>query len=437
MDIREKILLDRENRVELVRERLSSDNLILTLKVNVVGNDKNIDGTKAILDYFYKRIEEVFYITSSEFISSFDGNYYIIELPRLDYVETKKRLIGIEETSLGRLVDIDLFSDMKKSISRIDLGLEPRKCIVCGRLYNTCLRERAHTLEEVLLKTKELIREGLVEILLKFTTDSIVEEVAAHPKFGLVTKECNGSHRDMTYATFIKSKEALTGSMEKYLHAGFEIDENSFPHLRRIGIEAEKEMFKGTDGVNTHKGAVFLLGFLLPSLTNILYYDKGIDSLSHIVKDLGRSVLEDFEGLEEKEELTYGEKIYLDHGITGVRGVVYEGLKVLVDNIQEIVKSDELETNENVIRLLLLFMKEIDDTTVLHRHPIEVLEEVKEISHECYKDNKLDYDKINEVTEVFIKRRISPGGSADMVILALVVQKVIKNFRKELILNEL
>ncbi|GLI57498.1 protein CitXG [Propionigenium maris DSM 9537] len=435
MDIREKILLDRENRVNLVRERLSSNNLILTLKVNIVGNDKNIDGTKAILDYFYKKIEETFDINSTEFIDSFDGNYYIIELPRLDYVETKRKLIGLEETTLGRLVDIDLFSDMKKSVSRIDLGLEPRRCIVCGRLYNTCLRERAHTLEEVLIKTKELIREGLVEVLLKFTTDSIVEEVSAHPKFGLVTKECSGSHRDMDYDTFIRSKEALTESMERYLYTGFEIDEDTLPRLRGIGLEAEKEMFKSTGGVNTHKGAVFLLGFLLPSLTNVLYYDKEIDSICHIVGELGKSILKDFEGLEGKEDLTYGERIYLDHGITGVRGVVFEGFKVLTDNIHEIVESSELEGNENVLRLLLLFMREIDDTTLLHRHPVEILREVKEVSHECYRDNKLDYDKINEITEVFIKRRISPGGSADMVILALILQKVIKNFGKEWILN--
>ncbi len=435
MDIREKILLDRENRVDLVRERLRSDNLILTLKVNIVGNDKNIDGTRAILDYFYKKIEAIFHINSTEFINSFDGNYYIIELPRLDYIETKKKLIGLEETTLGRLVDIDLFSDMKKSVSRSDLGLEPRRCIVCGRLYNTCLRERAHTLEEVLIKTKELIREGLVEVLLEFTTDSIVEEVSAHPKFGLVTRECSGSHTDMTYDTFIRSKEALAESMGRYLHAGFEIDEETFPRLRRIGLEAEREMFESTEGINTHKGAIFLLGFLLPSLTNILYYDKGIDSIPHIVKGLGRSILKDFEGLEDKKDLTYGEKIYLDHGITGVRGVVFEGLKVLTDNIHEIVRSSEFGSNENVIRLLLLFMKEIDDTTLLHRHPIEVLKEVKKISHECYGNKELDYDKINEITEVFIRRRISPGGSADMVILALILQKVIKNFGKELILN--
>lgn len=433
MDIREKILQDRENRVELVREGLNSNNLIVTLKVNIVGNDKNINGAKAILDYFYKKIQDDFDISSSKFIKSFDGNYYIIELPRLDYVETKKRLIKLEEISLGRLVDIDLFSDMKRSVSRIDLGLEPRKCIVCGRLYNTCLRERAHTLEEVLLRTKELIKEGLVEILLDFTGDSIVEEVSAHPKFGLVTKESTGSHSDMAYGTFIKSKEAMTESMKNYLNEGFEIDEKTFLRLRSIGVEAERAMFESTGGINTHKGAIFLLGFLLPVLTNVLYYDKDINSMGETVKGLAKTILKDFQGIEAKEELTYGEKIYLDHGITGVRGIVYDGFEVLTNNIDEIMKNDELESNENVIRLLLLFMKEIDDTTLLHRNPIEVLEEVKGISEECYSDSELDYIKIDKITKTFVERRISPGGSADMVILALIMQKVIKTFRKEVV----
>lgn len=433
MDIREKILLDRENRVELVRERLSNNNLIVTLKVNIVGNYKNIDGTKAILNYFHNKIEENFDVQSYEFIESFDGNYYIIELPRLDYVETKKKLIKLEEISIGRLVDIDLFSDTKRSVSRIDLGLEPRSCIVCGRLYNTCLRERAHSLDDVLEKTKELIQKGLVEILLDFTNDSIIEEVAAHPKFGLVTSKCGGSHTDMTYETFVKSKEALTKSMKRYLNEGFQIDEGSFLRLRNIGIDAERDMFESTDGINTHKGAIFLLGFLLPSLVDVLYYDKSIDSIEKTAKYLAVSIMEDFHDLEQKKELSYGEKIYLNHGISGIRGIVFEGLKILTDNIKEIVKSNGLDANENVINLLLFFMKEIDDTTLLHRNPIEVLAEVKEISKDCYRDEKLDYQKINKITEDFIRRRISPGGSADMTILALILQKVVKNFRKEVV----
>lgn len=433
MDIREKILLDRENRVELVRERLSEDNLLVTLKVNVVGNDKNIHGTKAILDYFYKKIEGRFAINSSEFIRSYDGNYYLIELPRLDYIDTKKKLIELEEGTLGRLVDIDLFSGMKRSVSRADLGLEPRRCIVCGRFYNICLRERAHSLDEVLVKTKELIRKGLVEILLGFTTDSIVEEVSAHPKFGLVTSKSGGSHSDMNFDTFIKSKDAIAESMERYLEEGFEIGEDTFTNLRRIGIQAEKRMFEGTGGINTHKGAIFLLGFFLPSLVDVLYRDKGIEAIEERVRELGKTILDDFHGIEEKEDLTYGERIYIDHGITGVRGIVSEGFSVLIGGIPEIMRHHELEENENVIRLLLYFMKELDDTTLLHRNPIEVLEEVKIISKECYDYSVLDYDKLDEITETFIRRRISPGGSADMVILALILQKVIKNFRKEVI----
>lgn len=432
MDIREKILEDRENRVDLVRERLGDNNLIVTLKVNIVGNDKNIDGARAILDFFKNKLARRLEVVSATFIPSYDGNYYLIELPRLDYIETKKKLIALEEERLGRLVDIDLFSNMKRSVSRVDLGLEPRKCMVCGRLYNICLRERAHTLDEVLVKTKELIREGLVDILLDYVGESILEEVSAHPKFGLVTRESTGSHSDMNYNTFVKSEKALKESMRRYLEEGFEVDEDTFSNLRKIGLKAERDMFQATNGINTHKGAIFLLGFLLPALVDTLYYNREISSIGSTVSRLASSILDDFKGVEGKKDLTYGEKIYIDHKITGVRGIVYNGLDVLVENVLEIGKYSNLEKDENVIRLLLFFMKEIDDTTLLHRNPIEVLKEVKETSLELYKE-ELDYERIHEVTSSFVKRRISPGGSADMVILALILQKVVKNFGKEVI----
>ncbi len=84
-----------------------------------------------------------------------------------------------------------------------------------------------------------------------------------------------------------------------------------------------------------------------------------------------------------------------------------------------------------MIRLLLLFMSQIDDTTLLHRNNLETLEEVKKIAGNLYQKKVLDYGELNEITNSFIKKRLSPGGSADMVILALILQKVIKNFKRE------
>ncbi len=430
MDIREKILLDREERVDKVRALMTEDNLVVTLKVNIVGNNKNIDGCKAILDYFCYKIEDTFDVQETTYIESYDGNYYIIQLPRLDYVETKLKLIYLESTYLGRLVDIDLFSDMKRSISRADLGVEPRRCIVCGELYNTCLRNRAHTLEDVLVETKKIIKKGLMDILLEYTKKSMIQEVKAHPKLGLVTEKSMGSHTDMNYNTFLLSIDSLMDSFKEYLNEGFSLTDESLKNLRTIGIQAEKAMFKSTGNINTHKGAIFLLGFLLPSLMDILYRNKDIRDLKKIVVGLSKPIEDDFKGLDKKSSLTYGEKIYLEYGITGVRGIPLDGFEVLLSNLDKIVVHGKETTNDNVIKLLLLFMMNIDDTTLLHRHEVHVLDEVKEVAKRLYEDKEINYLELDKVSLEFTEKRLSPGGSADMVILALILQKFIINFRR-------
>ena len=50
--------------------------------------------------------------------------------------------------------------------------------------------------------------------------------------------------------------------------------EETFPLLRKLGLEAEKTMFSVTDGVNTHKGAVYLFGILLGAFGRLWQADR-------------------------------------------------------------------------------------------------------------------------------------------------------------------
>ncbi|WP_331836090.1 citrate lyase holo-[acyl-carrier protein] synthase [Erysipelothrix piscisicarius] len=57
----------------------------------------------------------------------------------------KESMVMIEDTHpLGRLFDLDV--DGK---SRKDLGLQPRKCLICDDDAHACSRSRKHTLETV------------------------------------------------------------------------------------------------------------------------------------------------------------------------------------------------------------------------------------------------------------------------------------------------
>jgi triphosphoribosyl-dephospho-CoA synthase len=70
----------------------------------------------------------------------------------------------------------------------------------------------------------------------KLALRSLRDELALYPKPGLVSPYDNGSHRDMTAATFMQSLFALRHAFVAFADAGGQGE--SFAALRQIGIEA-------------------------------------------------------------------------------------------------------------------------------------------------------------------------------------------------------
>jgi triphosphoribosyl-dephospho-CoA synthase len=93
---------------------------------------------------------------------------------------------------------------------------------------------------------------------------SLYAELTLYPKPGLVSLVDNGSHADMTAATFMRSLFALRRYFIAITGAG--IEDASFATLKELGIEAEQRMMRATCGVNTHRGAIFCLGLLCAAI---------------------------------------------------------------------------------------------------------------------------------------------------------------------------
>lgn len=93
---------------------------------------------------------------------------------------------------------------------------------------------------------------------------SILSELKRDLAFGCVNKDSNGSRTDMTYHTFLDSSQAIRKSLETLDRKEI----RNFYDLRKAGIYVEKSMYQKTQGVNTHKGLVFLLMFLAYFYTN-------------------------------------------------------------------------------------------------------------------------------------------------------------------------
>ncbi len=267
----------------------------------------------------------------------------------------------------------------------------------------------------------------LVNTVVSYAVSALETEVMAHPKCGLVTGQSQGKHSDMDYSTFLTSIDAIKPFFYEYADVGFELDENTFSKLREIGIRAEKAMFKATSDINTHKGIIFLLGFLIPSVIDVVYNKKEFHQISENIKFLGKDLLKDFENIENKQQLTYGEKVYLQYGITGIRGVVFSGMNVVFDIVEKF-KTNESDENTLVINILLECMTKLDDTVILHKNTLETLKYVKQKSLEIIKiggfNTEAGRDAVFKFTDECIEKNISPGGSADLVSVILILLKV-------------
>lgn len=76
-------------------------------------------------------------------------------------LRVKRLMLALEdESSLGRIYDLDVFSfedDEIITISRTDLGQEERKCLICMRPAKECGRNRTHSVEAMHMEIAKLL----------------------------------------------------------------------------------------------------------------------------------------------------------------------------------------------------------------------------------------------------------------------------------------
>ena len=271
------------------------------------------------------------------------------------------------------------------------------------------------------------------EFLAQAATNALLQEVNLAPKPGLVDPISTGAHKDMTKDTFYKSIEALRPYLLAYakagsLHNGTSLD--LFNELRTLGKQAEDAMMATTNHINTHKGANFSFALILGATA----HTKGnIPEALHYCHLMTRHLIEvDFANLDQKEHLSYGEKLYVEHGITGIRGEAATGYPSLAKALDYYQSIEHLSKRHRDLLLLLYLMSFVEDGNIIHRGGIDAYKQVQKEAQQLFEEaqtlteaqltNRLeDYDNI------LIERNLSPGGSADLLSLTFFLEQIQKN----------
>ena len=418
------ILKAREIRAKHIEDLMNEypNKTVIILKTNVVGEDKNPLHLKFMCAFFNDIIFDTFHdkvmVNGHQF--SDDGNYCFFVVDEIGAM-VKIRTIEIEEaTPLGRLIDIDVYH--KKSITRQDLSCEMRKCLICDNYAHLCAREQKHSHKELHEKMTEIIHNFLSDHITNVTKKAIFSELELHPKFGLVSHKDNGCHTDMDYETFVKSAFAINKYITEYIEEGFK--DNVDPlDLQKIGLRAERRMFKATNNVNTHKGLIFLLGIFLPALSRTIVKNESKQYMKNYISEITQVIVGDYyDTVTQKEVISNSDAIFLDTGIKGVREEALNGLNLIFD----IPEYRDFDDNIKHHNYLLHLMSELDDTTIIHKTDLQTLHEVKQTMKQIINSGGYEpnMEQVHRLSEEYTSKCISPGGSADMLVIKIIYEQL-------------
>lgn len=362
----------------------------------------------------------------------------------MDAVDIKRVCTAIEEsTTLGRLFDIDVLDIDGRKLDRDLVGGKSRNCIVCGQLGRGCSSRRIHTVQELQAATQRIIEEHFVqadrEYIASTAIQSLLDEVYTTPKPGLVDCQNSGSHRDMDIFTFTASAAALYPYFQSCVQIGQETaldsPEETFVFLREAGLQAEQVMYHATTGVNTHKGAIYTMGILCGSLGRLWRPEFPIADMEELLQECSRmvksSVAADFaKATAVTSSETAGQRLYRQHGLTGIRGEVAAGFPS-VTNIALPIYRDclekEMSRNDAGTIALLHLIANVSDTNLFHRGGKQGAEYAAHTVADLLAVTPYPSpSQISELDISFISRNLSPGGCADLLAVTYFLHAISK-----------
>jgi triphosphoribosyl-dephospho-CoA synthase len=252
-------------------------------------------------------------------------------------------------------------------------------------------------------------------------------ELELTPKPGLVDRANAGAHRDMDFTTFQASIHAIAPWIPRFFRRGLEAAhadaEGILPDLRRDGLGCERDMFTATGGVNTHKGAVFSFALLCAAGGRLHGRGDPIDGEAVCAEVAALCVGLIARELETtRSARTAGERMYREHGLTGVRGEVQSGFATTRAHGlgPYLTARARGEGEERALHEALLHLMAYNpDTNLVSRGGLDGLRFVQAEARRLLGHPRLGAPERRAELAAFdralIERNLSPGGSADLL----------------------
>lgn len=257
--------------------------------------------------------------------------------------------------------------------------------------------------------------------LAQASVEALKWEVSFSPKPGLVDAWSNGSHTDMDLELFYKSADSLLPGFEDIARVSYRhpLDIKLREVIGHIGRLTEQDMYKATDGVNTHKGAIWSLGLLISVISSQQTTD--LESILAAAKELSR-LPDKFVPIQQ----THGIVTKKKYALTGARGEAQNGFPNISKALAFQPNRDDFDT---WMRRLLILYSNVNDTNVVYRSNLQVLQEFQRLSSQIVLSSHkvLDNPKFEALQNYTKQYNISPGGCADLFAASYFLKQLNRN----------
>ena len=275
-------------------------------------------------------------------------------------------------------------------------------------------------------------------LLADFAVDVLIAEVNLTPKPALVDQRGSGAHDDLTLELMQHSALSLHSMFVEMAHAAYRYKACS-QALREaigdIGRKGEATMLLTTNGINTHRGAIWSLGLMVTATVLVSLRSKEVTAIE--LCRLAGQLAQIEDRFIPQSILSHGQQVKKALGVSGAKEQAQQCFPAITQYaLPQLYASRETQGNETSAQIdaLLAMMTVVDDTCVLYRAGQEGLVQMQQGAQEVL--NLGGYSTVagkqafEQLEQALLPLRASPGGVADLLATTLFIDRVEKFYLK-------
>ncbi len=266
-----------------------------------------------------------------------------------------------------------------------------------------------------------------VELLADLAVRALLDEAELTPKPALVDRRGSGAHDDMDLGMLCRSAHALRPTFAALVTRahGRAPSQRMREELAAIGRGGEREMLAVTGGVNTHRGAIWVLG-LLTAAASMASAGAGPARIATLA---GRVAA--FPDRYSLPETSHGSMVTRRYGVAGARGEAQRGFPHVVGVALPALRAARaagLPEQHARLDTLIALIVHVDDTCLLHRGGHAALQDAQTGARAVLaaggSATTAGRRALRQLEAVLLRHNASPGGSADLLAGALLLDSL-------------